>query len=98
MTRTIKCLMLLTLLNPIMAHAASGYSSSGFILIDVLQDLIDLITTQIGGLVFVLAMSGVGYFWLKQGRIEKSTAVTSLVAMSMIYGSSWLAQYFGFSS
>lgn len=84
---------------PIVAQASAGYGDSGgFILIDILQKLIDLITTKIGGLVFVLAMAGVGYMWLKAGRMEKGPAITALVAMSLIYGGSWLAGYFGFTS
>lgn len=69
-----------------------------FILMNVLQKLIDLVTTKISGLIFVLAIAGVGYLWLSAGRMDKRPAMTAIISMSLIYGSSWLAHYFGFTA
>ena len=85
--------LLIIFLFPAVTHAGNN---NEFILTEVLQRLIALITTKLGGSIFILTMIGTGYAWLKAGRIEKGQAITTLIAMSLIYGSAWLVNYFGF--
>ena len=85
-------------LFPLIAQASSFGDDGGFALTTALQNLIDLLSGKIGGAVCVLSIVGVGYAWLKAGRIEKNVAITTIVAISVIFSASWLAQDLGFIS
>lgn len=93
-----KIATILFVATPIIAQAATFGDSGGFILTDILQDLIDLITSKIGALFFTLSIIGIGYAWLKLGKIDKEPAIVALLGASLIFGAAWLCQYFGFGS
>lgn len=83
---------------PLMAEAYSFGDDSGFSLIIALNNLIELISSKIGGAVCVLSIVCVGYEWLYAGRLEKRPAVVAIVSISIIFSSSWIANYLGFIS
>lgn len=97
-TKIIKYLTpLFVFFTPLIADAAS-FGDGGFSLTNALDQLIQLLSSQIGGAVCVLAITGVGYAWLKAGRIEKNVAITTIVGISVIFSAAWIAQYLGFTS
>lgn len=76
---------------------ASGFGDDGsFSLTTALNQLIQLLSGQIGGAVCVLSIVGVGYAWLRAGRIEKGPAVVVIVGISVIFSAAWIANYLGF--
>ena len=78
---------------------ASGFGDDGdFILVDILNNLINLLTSEIGGGIAVLAIVGVGYGWLAEERISAKRAITTIVSISVIFGAAWLAGYLGIIS
>lgn len=85
------------MLFPLIAQANS-FGDGGFSLTNALNQLIQLLSSEIGGAVCVLAITGVGYAWLKAGRIEKNVAITTIVGISVIFSAAWIAQYLGFTS
>jgi len=89
----------LFLYSPSITFASGfGFGDDNFSLINALNQLIDLLTSQIGGAVCVLSIVSVGYAWLKMGRIEKGPAVVSIVGVSVIFSAAWIAKYLGFIS
>lgn len=80
-----------------MSGFASGFGDdSSFSLTTALQQLIQLLSGQIGGAVCVLSIVCVGYAWLRAGRIEKGPAVVAIVGISVIFSAAWIANYLGF--
>lgn len=75
---------------------AQSYGDDGFVLVSILHKVIDLITSKIGGAIFAIAIIGVGYAWLGKGVIEKNRAIAIIAGISLVFGASWLVQYFGF--
>ena len=69
-----------------------------FTLTTALNQLIQLLSGEIGGAVCVLSITAVGYAWLKAGRIEKGPAIVSIVGISVIFSAAWIANYLGFIS
>ena len=60
-----------------------------------LRNVEDLITGEIGTTLCTLAIIGVGFAWLKLGKIEKEGALTAILGIGIIYSASYLAQQFG---
>lgn len=78
---------------------ADGFGDDGsFSLTTALNQLIQLLASQIGGAVCVLSIVCVGYAWLRAGRIEKGPAVVAIVGISVIFSAAWIANYLGFIS
>ena len=75
---------------------AEGYGDDGFVLVNLLHKVIDLITSKIGGAVFAIAIVAVGYAWLGKGVMDKGKAIATIAGISLVFGASWLVQYFGF--
>ena len=85
-------------LFPMLAQAYTLGGDGSFSLTTALDNLIQLLSSEIGGAVCVLSITSVGYAWLKAGRIEKGPAIATIVAISVIFSASWLANYLGWVS
>ncbi len=83
-------------LYPMSGFASSFGDDGSFSLTTALNQLIQLLSGQIGGAVCVLSIVGVGYAWLRAGRIEKGPAVVAIVGISVIFSAAWIANYLGF--
>lgn len=86
------------LIFPLSTFANGLGDDSSFSLTTALQNLIQLLSSQIGGAVCVLTIVSVGYAWLHAGRIEKGHAIVSIVGVSVIFSAAWIANYLGFIS
>ncbi len=70
----------------------------GFYLVTVLQNLVAILTGPVASSIIVIAIVGVGYLWIHEGRINKTHALVVIVGGSVIWGASWLASTLGFTS
>lgn len=86
------------LMFPLSTFANSFGDDGSFSLTTALNQLIQLLASQIGGAVCVLSIVCVGYAWLRAGRIEKGPAVVAIVGISVIFSAAWIANYLGFIS
>lgn len=76
---------------PSMAFA----DSDTFFLDSVLNNLIDLMTSDIARLLFVLAVIGTGYAWIGTGRLPKKWAVSIILGIGLVFSASTIAQKLG---
>lgn len=83
--------LVLLSLNPLAAFASLGNNA----IANGLDNLIDLITGEVGTSLCTLAIIGVGFLWLKLGKLEKEQALAVIIGIGVIYSASWLAAEFG---
>lgn len=61
----------------------------------VLSGLVELLTSDIAKIIFVLSIVGVGYGWLYLGQIPKGRAIGAIVGIGIIFSAGWIAQQLG---
>lgn len=79
---------------PGIALADSGQDT----LSNVLNGLIDLLTSTPARLIFVVAIIGVGYGTLALGRIPKQRALAIVIGIGIVFSASYIAQKIGVAS
>ena len=79
--------ILVSMLLPVPCFASLG----GNDIATALNNLVDLITGEIGTTLCTLAIIGVGFAWLKFGKIEKEIALSVILGIGIIYSASYLA-------
>ena len=78
--------VLISMLLPVPCFASLG----GNDIATALNNVRDLITGEIGTTLCTLAVIGVGFAWLKFGKIEKEVALTAILGIGVIYSASYL--------
>lgn len=76
------------LMMPLSAFAVTGTDQDQ--LSNVLRGVTDFITGKVGSALCTLAIIGVGFLWLKAGRIEKEQAIATAVGIGVIYSASYI--------
>lgn len=66
-----------------------------FALVNILKSLIDLLSSDIARIIFVLSIIGVGYGWLFLGRIPKSAAVSAIIGIGLVFSAPYIARQLG---
>jgi len=61
----------------------------------ILNGVIQLLSSGIARLIFVLAIVGVGYGWLYLGRLPKERAIAAIVGIGIVFSATWIAQQLG---
>ena len=84
-------LLVLTLFAPISARASSG----GFVLVNILQGLVQLLNSGVARVIFVVSIIGVGYGWLYLGRIPKDKAIGAIIGIGIVFSASYIGQQLG---
>lgn len=82
----------------VLPGAAFAYGDSGFWLLNMLQDLLTLLSTKIVQVVFCLGIVGVGYNWLWTHKIPKEKAIGTMCGIGLILSAPYLARKFGIMS
>lgn len=71
------------------------YAGNSFQVVNVLQGLIRLLSSDIARLIFVLSIIGVGYGWLYLGRIPRDRAIGAIVGIGIVFSATYIAQHLG---
>ncbi len=78
------------LCTPVLASSLSSNKVS-----EVIDRVTDLITSDIGKGLCTLAIIGVGFGWLKLGRLEKEQALAVIIGIGVIYSAAYIVRQFG---
>ena len=67
----------------------------GFALLNILQGAINLLTSKVAALVFVIAVIGIGYGCIKLGKIPKEKAISIVIGIGIVYSAAYIAGALG---
>lgn len=67
----------------------------GFRLASILQALINLLSSDVARIIFVLSIIGVGYMWLFLGRLPKGAAISAIIGIGIVFSAPFIAQQLG---
>ncbi len=87
--------VILALIGSISCTPALASSLSSNKVSEVIERVTDLITSDIGKGLCTLAIIGVGFGWLKLGKLEKEQALAVIIGIGVIYSAAYIVRQFG---
>ncbi|NNM59315.1 MAG: TrbC/VirB2 family protein [Legionellales bacterium] len=80
------------LVSSLLPFPAFAFGGGGNDISQGLKNVMDLITGDIGTTLCTLAIIGVGFLWLKLGKIEKEVALSVILGVGVVYSATYIAQ------